>query len=479
MLKTVSSLYNLRFPRTIVYMLQATEYQPRDYWMWFWRTNDFGKVMHRRTLVLTKKARLLYYLMSFGMLAQYLLTAAWFGWGIGMSQPAGPTAAVVLFVLTPLVWAHLILIPLFIVDYILKKPYVWLLVLRSRKIFSRHPATKIAVAGSYGKTTMKEMLVDVLATAKNVGATPATKNVPISHAKFAKSLKGDEEFLIIEFGEGKPGDIKRFAKAVKPQVGIITGLAPMHLDKYKTLERAGADIFSLQDFVDPKMLFVNADSPAAKGFIKPAFETYNKNLAAGWKISDVKSSIKGLQFSMTRGKQRLSISSVLVGEHQIGPLALVAALAIKFGMDSKQVEKAVAALEPFEHRMELREVGGASIIDDTYNGNIEGMEAGLRMLAQFPAKRKVYVTPGLVDQGAESKAIHERLGQAIASAQPDVVVLMKHSVTRDITHGLSKGGFKGELLVEDDPLHFYQNMDQFIAGGDLVLLQNDWPDNYN
>lgn len=479
MLDKVSSLYSRSFPKTIVYMLQATEYQPRDYWLWFWRTGDFGKVMHRRTLVLTKKARLLLYLMTLGMLAQYLGSAFWFGYGIGASESVGPTAAVVLFVLTPLIWAHLIVLPLLVLDYLVKKPYVWWLVLRSRKIFSRHPAVKIAVAGSYGKTTMKEMLAQVLARGKKVGSTPATKNVAISHAQFAKQLAGDEEILIIEFGEGRPGDIARFAKVVKPEIGIVTGLAPMHLDKYKTLERAGEDIFSLERFVDPRMLFVNSDSPAAKSFIKPGYETYNQNQAAGWKISEVKSSIKGLEFKMKRGKDELHINSVLIGEHQVGPLALVAALAVKFGLGKADVEKAVAELEPFEHRMEVREVSGAKIIDDTYNGNIEGMEAGLRMLAGFSAQRKIYVTPGLVEQGRESKAVHERLGRAIAQAQPDMVVLMEHSVTRDIIHGMSRGGYKGELKIEDDPLHFYENLDQIIAGGDLVLLQNDWPDNYN
>lgn len=479
MLNRVSSLYRWNFPKVIVYMLQATEYQPHDYWLWFWRTNDFGKVMHRRDLVLTKKARLLLAVMMLGMLLQYLGTAAWFGYGLGSGDPTGPTVAVMLFVLTPLIWAHLILLPLILGDILVKKPYVWWLVLRSRKIFSRHPAVKIAVAGSYGKTTMKEMLAKVLATAKTVGATPATKNVAISHAKFAKSLSGDEEILIIEFGEGQPGDIARFAKVVKPEAGIIAGLAPMHLDKYKTLERAGEDIFSLSQFVDPKMLFVNSDSPAAKTFIKPGFQTYDHSQAAGWKITDVQNSLKGVAFTMIRGKESMKIKSPMLGEHQVGPLALVAALSIKFGLSKEQVEKAIAQLEPFEHRMELRQVGGANIIDDTYNGNIEGMEAGLRMLGDFKANRKIYVTPGLVDQGGQSKAIHERLGQAIAKAQPDVVVLMKHSVTRDITHGLSRGGFKGELKIEDDPLHFYQNLDQFIAGGDLVLMQNDWPDNYN
>jgi len=70
------------------------------------------------------------------------------------------------------------------------------------------------------------------------------------------------------------------------------------------------------------------------------------------------------------------------------------------------------------------------------------------------------------------------MGRLIAAAQPDMVVLIKHSVTRYIQKGLEAAGYKGELLLETDPLNFYQNLDLLVAHGDLVLLQNDWPDNY-
>ncbi|KKQ78002.1 MAG: UDP-N-acetylmuramoyl-tripeptide-D-alanyl-D-alanine ligase, partial [Candidatus Daviesbacteria bacterium GW2011_GWA1_38_7] len=126
-----------------------------------------------------------------------------------------------------------------------------------------------------------------------------------------------------------------------------------------------------------------------------------------------------------------------------------------------------------------REAGGAWIIDDTYNGNIEGMLAGLRLLKELPARRKVYVTPGLVDQGKDSAAIHHQLGKAIVRARPDLIILMKHSVTDGIIRGIRDEKYNGQLVIEEDPLNFYNNLDQFVAAGDLVLLQNDWPDNYN
>jgi len=138
----------------------------------------------------------------------------------------------------------------------------------------------------------------------------------------------------------------------------------------------------------------------------------------------------------------------------------------------------VSSIMPFEHRMQARPMNGGWLIDDTYNGNIDGMEAGLALLAKLPAKRKIYVTPGLVDQGRETESVHVRLGEAIAKAAPDLVVLMKHAVTNYIVEGLEKAKFKGETRIEDDPLDFYNNLDKFIAAGDLVMMQNDWPDQY-
>jgi len=138
----------------------------------------------------------------------------------------------------------------------------------------------------------------------------------------------------------------------------------------------------------------------------------------------------------------------------------------------------VAKTVPFEHRMQPYTLNGAWVIDDTYNGNIEGVRAGTALLKSLDAVRKLYVTPGLVDQGHETKNIHEQMGVLIAAAKPDIVVLMKNSVTPYIEKGLKQGLFGGELRIETDPLGYYRNLDQHIATGDLVLMQNDWPDNY-
>ena len=476
--RKLSGFYSPRYPATVVYMLQSTEYQVRPYLKWYWETQDFSRVMHRRTLEKTKAARMLLYTVQLGAALQitlgFLLVVFWAyghlagGWAFG--------AALVLAY--PIVWANAVTLPLVLGRWLVVRPRERRLIKETASIFRDTKAAKIAVAGSYGKTSMKELLLTVLSEGKKVAATPANKNVAISHAYFARKLKGDEDVLILEYGEGAPGDVARFAATTKPTHAIITGLAPAHLDHYKTLHEAGKDIFSVADVVMPEQVYVNAESPAAKGFIKPEFTTYDQHGALGWKVHDVKLGIDGTRFTLKKGSQTLKLHSGLLGRHQLGPLSLVAAFGLEMGLTPKQIEAGIANTMPYEHRMQPYVLAGAWIIDDTYNGNIEGIRAGAALLHELPAKRKVYVTPGLVDQGVETADVHEEMGRLIASAEPDIVVLMENSVTQFIQQGLQAGGFKGRLIIEDDPLAFYQNLSLFVAHGDLVLMQNDWPDNY-
>ena len=99
------------------------------------------------------------------------------------------------------------------------------------------------------------------------------------------------------------------------------------------------------------------------------------------------------------------------------------------------------------------------------------------LLKGLDAKRRIYVTPGLVEQGDKNREIHEQIGLQIAKVA-DVVVLMQNSVTDYICNGLKNGKYKGQLIIIDDPLEFYTNLDHFVVKGDIVLMQNDWTDNF-
>lgn len=478
-MKRLLSQYSYRYAAALVYMLQSTEYQVKPYLAWYRRVPSFGSVMKRRTLDKTQAARLLWLGLVTGMFLQIIAGAALAAYGQVEANYLLMTLGAIVIVSYPQIWARLVVVPLWLGKKIITEPRQHKQIVASEAIFRNHPGTCIAVLGSYGKTTMKELLAVVLAEEKNVAATPANKNVAISHALFAQKLTGDEDVLVIEYGEGAPGDIERFAKVTHPTMAVVTGLAPAHLDQYPTFESAAEDIFSINQLVAPEVVFVNNEPAAVKPYIHTGNITYNRHAVGEWSIHKVYVSIEGTTFEMRKGKDNLKLTSGLIGQHQVGPLATVAAIAHKLGMSNAAIERGIAKTTAFEHRMQARPLRGGWILDDTYNGNIEGVKAGLEILRELEAKRKIYVTPGLVDQGAETGRVHIEMGYAIAEANPDQVVLMENSVTRFIQQGLKEKAYGGDIRLETDPLEFYTNIEHFIAAGDVVLMQNDWTDNYN
>lgn len=478
MIDALFSLYRPRYISTLVYMLQSTDYHAGSYLRWWWRTKNYDKVAQRRQLRKTMAARLLLYGLTIGMLFEVVVGLACIALALTGHFYIGLEVGIILILLTPIIWAHLAVVPLELGRYFIVEPRQQRLVAESRRIFAAHQGVRIAIAGSYGKTSMKELLATVLGEAKTVAATPGNKNVAISHAYFAKRLAGNEDVLLIEYGEGKPGDVAKFAANTKPTHAVVTGVAPAHLDQYKSVQEAGNDIFAVTAAVPAGRAYVNTAAKSIQPFITDHHVTFDTQSALGWAISGIKTSLQGTDFTLVKGKEKLSLHSGLVGRHQVPVLAFVAAFALELGLTPAQVQAGIAKTQPYEHRMQPYQLGGAWIIDDTYNGNIEGIRAGTQLLAELPARRKVYVTPGLVDQGTETEPVHHEMGELIAAAKPDVVVLMANSVTHYIEQGLEKAGFKGEIRIEHEPLAFYTGLDQIVAAGDVVLMQNDWTDNY-
>jgi UDP-N-acetylmuramoyl-tripeptide--D-alanyl-D-alanine ligase len=478
MIGALVSIYLPSYLRTLVYMLQSAEYEPLPYLKWYWRTQNFSQVMKRRQLESTKAARLLLLTLQVGIGVELIAGLVLLYLGATGHVGGGIAFGIALLVGYPVIWAHLIVVPLIVGREFVTKPAKARAIERAKVIFAKHPGVKIAVAGSYGKTTMKELLLTVLSQGLDVAATPANKNVSASHAAFARKLTGKEDALVIEYGEGFPGDTVRFATVTKPTHAVITGLAPAHLDHYKSMQDVGEDFFSLANFVPHKNLYVNADSHELEPFMQPSYQTFSTAGALGWKVTALKTDVTGISFTLTKGKHKLALSSGLVGRHQAGFLAFAAALALELGLTEKQVKAGIKATVPYEHRMQPYELNGAWIIDDTYNGNLEGIRVGTQVLHDLSARRKIYVSPGLVDQGKESPRVHNEMGELIAKAKPDIVVLMQNSVTSYIQAGLENAKYAGEVRVETDPLEFYTNLKHFIAADDLIVMQNDWTDNY-
>jgi UDP-N-acetylmuramoyl-tripeptide--D-alanyl-D-alanine ligase len=458
-----------KLPLTYTYMLQRVDYSNVKLLQWMSRDVGLRRVQRRGSLDFTSRAVAILLASYTGLLLPipvsiYLSiqhTVGALAWLLLLTAPL--TSLIMCLAVNGL--AHAIVTP---INFIKVK--------MAKKTLDQIPAKRIALLGSYGKTTIKELLDTVFSGELKVAATPKNQNVLISHAKWANGLSGDEKLLLVEYGEYRPGDIGRLAEFSQPDIAIITGLSPAHMDTYGSLSAIAQDFASITKYTTTPPI-VNGDAGDMLELITDAIK-YDQAGVGDWKISDIKSSIRGMSFTMYCGSKELNITTKLIGEHLVGPLAAVAMIAERFGLAHNVIERNIAKTKPFPHRMQPSLINGAWVIDDTYNGNIEGMRAGLKLLSDLTAQRKTYVTPGLVEQGDQTKNIHTELGKLIAEAKPDRVVLMKNSVSSYIQAALEQSGYKGSLDIINNPLEYYTNLEYYVSQGDLVLMQNDWPDGY-
>jgi UDP-N-acetylmuramoyl-tripeptide--D-alanyl-D-alanine ligase len=459
-------------------MLQSSDYQYANYIAWWLRTTDFRSVMYRQTLTLTAKSSLLLALLRFLYIVGILIIT-YFAWQfLTHFALIDVLIMIITFLLWPTLMAVFVIPVIWVGEVTIQKPRERRLIAEATAKSNSITGLKIAIVGSYGKTSMKEMLKTILSEKLIVRATPGNKNTPLGTSEFIGSLKGDEDVVIFEMGESHVGDISELCEIIKPNKGIITGISEAHLETFGTVQNLENTIFEVVDFLGDGSVYKNIDSEYITNRVANSDPlAYSKKGVHDWVVSDIDSTLHGLKFVVNKGSKTIWVDSQLVGEHHVGPLVACIDIADKLGLSLAEIAEGIQQTKAFEHRMQPYHLHGALVIDDTYNGNPSGIYSGLKLLREADAKRRVYVTPGLVELGHKSAGIHEYIGQQIA-VSADVVVLMKNSTTKFIEKGLSDGAFSGELLIVDNPLRFYQNLDQFVAMGDVVLMQNDWTDNY-
>lgn len=162
MIRQLISLYLPSYPTVLVYMLQGTEYQELPYLKWVWRTKDYTTVMKRRTLERTRAARLLLWAVRLGIVVQIGAGLALIYLGLMGDVVGGVVFGLALILLYPFVWAHLLLVPVILGRWFISGPAEGQQIAESEPTFAGHSGHKIAIVGSYGKTTMKELLLTVL-----------------------------------------------------------------------------------------------------------------------------------------------------------------------------------------------------------------------------------------------------------------------------------------------------------------------------
>ena len=355
-----------------------------------------------------------------------------------------------------------------------------------KKLKKRDDLIKIGITGSYAKTSVKVILASMLSKKYKVLATPASFNTPLGISICVNKLKSSHQVFIAEMGARNGGNIRELCDIVEPQYGIITGIANQHLETFFSIENIIKTKCELADSLKKRngFLIINSDTKHLEDVIQRVDTEYQLCGVGADKrnslfIRNVVVTNNGSEFDLVVDGETYNCKTRILGVHNISNIAVSAGLALKLGVDIRDIVLAISELEPPAHRLELvKTSNGMVILDDTFNANIEGATAALETLSLFDG-RKVIVTPGLVELGVEEKQANKEFGKKIAHIC-ELVVLIGKTRSEPIKKGLLEEGFDPEKILVFNSLDgAKKEFKRFLTPKDAVLLENDLPDDYN
>ncbi len=356
----------------------------------------------------------------------------------------------------------------------------------AKRILSECPTLhKVGITGSYGKTSMKFYLDELLNSQYNTLKTPESFNTPMGVTiTIRRDLKPTHEYFICEMGARRVHEIKELCGIADPHDGIITSVGPQHLETFGSIENVVNTKFELADHVKAKggKIYLNGDNELIrrKAPEYPNAVLYGLQEGNHYRGTDISVSDRGTEFTVTAPNgetQRFSMK--LLGEHNVQNVLGAIAYAHGTGISLEKLTLPVKRIAAVPHRLQLLDKGGnMTFIDDAYNSNPNGCRAALNVLGLFDACR-ILVTPGMVELGAKQEELNFEFGQEAAKAC-DHIVLVGKAQTVPIYNGIKDAGYDMDNVFVADSLNealthvnAYQTDKKKI-----VLLENDLPDNY-
>jgi len=312
----------------------------------------------------------------------------------------------------------------------------------------------IGVTASYGKTSIKNYIAHILKAKYNVYATPRSVNTFGGVLKdINDDLPEDTEVYVVEMGARGEGDIMEITKFVNPHLAIVGKIGPAHIEYFGSLENIRNTKMEILSSERLKEAWVHDSA-----MLSPISHVHT----FGKEISGVKATLDGLDFEMDKELYHANI----LGSFNAMNLGLAIKVAKALDMDEETIKKQLNTLEPTPHRLQRMDAGGKVILDDSFNGNIDGMMEGFNLSSTYQG-RKVVITPGLVEVDDEFNVQVAKKANEVF----DVVV-----VTGDLNYQIFKDNVDANKLVKLESKDKMQEMlIEHTKAGDLILFANDAP----
>ncbi len=344
--------------------------------------------------------------------------------------------------------------------------------------------TVVGITGSYGKTSTKHYLYALLSAHRHVYMTPGNYNTTLGVTRaIREGLLPTHQVFLCEMGARHVGDIADICRLVNPDLGIITAIGEQHLETFGSPENIARTKLELYDAVREKggRTVMNWDCGAISG------RRYDGGVIrcgsggdCDYRVSHVEQGPHGTRFSMAAPDgETADFETRLLGRANLQDVALAIAAAHQLGIPLAGLRMAVARLQSVEHRLQLKNAGAYTLIDDAYNSNPQGAAVALETLAGFPAGGRIVITPGLVELGEREHQLNFELGRQ-AAACCDYAILIGQRQAPPIREGLLDAGFpESRIAVFDDVQDGLSHAASLPGGSErTVLLLNDLPDSY-
>ena len=372
-----------------------------------------------------------------------------------------------------LLFCHFLLIP---VENLIKFVYFK----KANKKLKKYQIIKIGITGSYGKTSTKNILKQLLEKEYKVCISPGNYNTPLGLTRTVLEELDDHDVLIAEMGAKHKGDIEVLTKMLNPDYGIITTIGPAHIEYFKNLKTIEETKYELAQNINKNgVLVFNGDNPSGRKLF--SFFQGEKYLTCDEKgfayARNIVVNPNGSTFEMVIDKKIFKCSTPLLGKCNIDNIVTASTLAYILKIKDEDIVAAIKTLKPVSHRLELIKSNQVVIIDDSYNSNMVGATQALEVLSMFEGN-KIVVTPGFVEMGTRQSQDNFKLGSMIADVA-DFLIIMNETNKNDIFSGAISHNFdKNKILFANSRKEQKEILSIIASKDSVILFENDLPDSY-
>jgi UDP-N-acetylmuramoyl-tripeptide--D-alanyl-D-alanine ligase len=344
-------------------------------------------------------------------------------------------------------------------------------------IRDRYDYQLIAITGSAGKTTTKEMIATLVGTERRVFKSWGNFNNQIGAPLCFDNAPDDAEVVVSEMGMNHAGEIAEIAGLLRPHVGVYTNIAPVHIEFFGTIEGIAAAKRELLENVTPGgSIVINNDNEhvvrISAGFPGPIVTYAVDDATAQYRAFDIRErGLLGTRFTLIAEAGERELELVLPGRHNLENLLAAIATARHVGISWEGIERGIREIKPAYHRGVIIEARGATIYDDTYNSNPYALGRALELMAQADvAGRRIAVIGDMLELGEQETQFHRDAGLAVPRSIDFVFGVGRRS--QALLDGAQESGFDASQLRHFDTAEAAgEFLREFVRPGDLVLIK--------